>query len=60
MSERPFIVLVSEVEQLCRSILEGDQPDIPYALYRAEVSLAEAKKIAAKVSLEALEKIVEE
>jgi len=54
---KPFIVLVSEVEQTCRSILLGEEADVPLALYKAEIALAEAKKLASAISLEALEKV---
>jgi|SRR5215469_18980826 len=56
---KPFIVLISEVEQTCRSILLGEEADIPFAVYKAEVALAEAKKLALSVSLEALDALVE-
>ena len=56
---KPFIVLVSEVETTMRSILEGDEADIPFAIYKAEIALAEAKKLASAASETALEKVVE-
>jgi len=56
---KPFIVLISEVEQTCRSILLGEEPDIPFAVYKAEIALAQAKKLAVEVSLAALKKVSE-